>query len=320
MKTTLAAIGASLFVATTTLAQAQPGRAAGAAQRVPPPAVPVARPATAAQFPANDARYQIVDGQVLSDDDAERTREKLRTILRQYPPSLADVLRLDTTLLTNESYLAPYPELAAFLKQHPNVIHNASYFVGAYRSEWNPQPRSALGNVVRSAEQVVLYITFLTGILGFMTLIGWTLKRLIDHRRWLRMSKLQADAHAKVFDRLSSNEDLLAYIQSPAGQRYLQSAPLVTESARSLDAPVGRILFTSQVGTVVTFVGIALAYLTRTLANNSTPDVSELAPFMLTASVMAIAIGLGFLASAGVAYALSRRLGLLESPAASPHA
>lgn len=255
---------------------------------------------------------------IIGDEDAERTRERLRQILRQYPPSLADVLRLDPTLLVNDAYLAPYPELAAFLKQHPNIVHNPSYFVGASRAEWNPQP--PVGNAVRAAEQSIFYVTFLTGFLGVVALVGWTLKRLIDHRRWLRMSKLQADAHAKVFDRLSSNEDLMAYIQSPAGQKYLQSTPLVTESARSLDAPVGRILFTSQLGTVITFVGVAMGYVTRNLTSaSSSPDIAELGPFMFTASVLAIAIGIGFLASAGVAYVLSRRLGLLE-PQASSHA
>lgn len=267
-----------------------------------------------------DTSGQLTVQTVVGDEDAERTRERLRQILRQYPPSLADVLRLDPMLLTNDAYLAPYPELAAFVKQHPNVIHNVTYFVGSSRTEWNPQPQSAVGSAVRAAEQSIFYLTFMTGFLGVVTLVGWSLKRLIDHRRWLRMSKLQAEAHAKVFDRLGSNEDLLAYIQSPAGQKYLESAPLVTESARSLDAPVGRILFTAQLGTVILFVGVAMEYVTRNLANGSSSrDIAELTPFMFTASVLAIAIGIGFLASAGVAYALSRKLGLLES-ASSTHA
>ena len=39
--------------------------------------------------------------------------------------------------------------------------------------------------------------------------------------------KIQTDAHTKIVDRLASNEDLLAYMQSPAGQRFLTSSPCV---------------------------------------------------------------------------------------------
>ena len=45
-------------------------------------------------------------------------------MLGKYPPSLGRVLKLDPTLMTNQDYLAPYPELAAFLAQHPEVAHN----------------------------------------------------------------------------------------------------------------------------------------------------------------------------------------------------
>ncbi len=49
----------------------------------------------------------------------------------QYPPSLRQVLELDTTLLTNHDYLTLYPGLNDFLSQHPEVAHNPTYFVGS---------------------------------------------------------------------------------------------------------------------------------------------------------------------------------------------
>ena len=45
----------------------------------------------------------------------------------------------------------------------------------------------------------------------------WLIKTLIEHRRWSRLSKIQTDVHNKLLDRFSANEDLLAYIQTPAG-------------------------------------------------------------------------------------------------------
>jgi hypothetical protein len=289
------------------MAAQQPGRAAS--------------PALLAQTGPGQAPARVEPAadrpQVISDDDAEKTRERLRQIFRQYPPSLADVLRLDPSLLNNEAYLAPYPELLSFLRQHPNIAHNPGFFVGVTRAEWTQTPPSPGREFARALDDIMAGLFILTGLVCLMTLMGWGVRKLVDHRRWLRMSKLQAEAHAKVFDRLSSNEDLLAYIQSPAGQKYLESAPITTESLRSLDAPIGRILFTAQVGTVITFIGIALAFIHSHLTSNANPEIVEAAPFFFAASVLGIAIGVGFLASAGVAYVLSRRLGLLEQPGSS---
>ena len=59
-------------------------------------------------------------------------------------------------------------------------------------------------------------------MIGVMFGIGtfaWLVRSAIDYRRWLRAMKIQTEAHTKIVDRLASNEDLLAYMQSAAGQR-----------------------------------------------------------------------------------------------------
>jgi hypothetical protein len=56
--------------------------------------------------------------------DSEQTRRMLQGLLLPHPPSLREVLRLDHSLLTNEQFLAPYPNLVAFLGQHPEVLRN----------------------------------------------------------------------------------------------------------------------------------------------------------------------------------------------------
>src|SRR5436190_20248007 len=62
--------------------------------------------------------------------DARQVRDELNTLFEQYPPTLRRVLQSDPTLLTNTAYLAPYPALAAYVAQHPEVPHNPAYFVG----------------------------------------------------------------------------------------------------------------------------------------------------------------------------------------------
>src|SRR5262249_39859780 len=68
-----------------------------------------------------------------SDANAPETQQRLQQLLQQYPPSLARVIALDPTLLTNQSYLETYPALAQFLDQHPEVAHNPGYFLGQFR-------------------------------------------------------------------------------------------------------------------------------------------------------------------------------------------
>jgi hypothetical protein len=54
--------------------------------------------------------------------------------------------------------------------------------------------------------------------------------------------EIQTDAHNnKLLDRLTANEELITYVQSPAGQRFLESAPISMEGPRAIAAPIGRI-------------------------------------------------------------------------------
>ncbi len=59
---------------------------------------------------------------------ADDMRRQLREVMELYPPELARVLKLDPTLMTNAQYLAPYPALAEFLKEHPEIPRSPGYF------------------------------------------------------------------------------------------------------------------------------------------------------------------------------------------------
>ena len=87
--------------------------------------------AQAKPAPARQAEAAPVAAPAAPDErTARETRERLREIFEQYPPSVAQVLRLDPSLLTRPDYLALYPTLAAFLAQHPEVAHNPVFFLG----------------------------------------------------------------------------------------------------------------------------------------------------------------------------------------------
>jgi hypothetical protein len=241
---------------------------------------------------------------------AQDTKDQLERLLQQFPPSLPRVLRLDPTLLSNQDYLQPYPALSEFLQQHPEVAHNPSYFFGeenqfGYSRNRDPQERAI--DMWRSA---IEGFTIGSVILAIAGALAWMIKTLIEHRRWSRLSKIQTDVHTKLLDRFSSNEDLLAYIQTPAGRRFLESAPIPLDAPRSIGAPLGRILWSVQVGSVLGVGGLGLVI----VAQRAVEEVREpLGAF----GVVAIALGIGFLVSAVMAYLLSQRLGLFQQPTSS---
>jgi hypothetical protein len=243
--------------------------------------------------------------------DAEQTRQQLETLLRQYPPSLSDVLRNDPSLLTNEHYLATYPALAAYLAQHPEVAHNPAFFVGTEQGRsWHDDSPQILA--MRAWQDMVQGLQIIT-VIGIITAaFVWLIRTLLDYRRWLRVTRVQADVHGKLLDRFASNEDLLSYIQTPAGRKFLESAPipLDAEAARPVSAPINRILWSVQAGVIVAAGSLGLLYI-------SGREIQEIGRPLFAMGSVGLALGAGFVVSAFVSYLLSRRLGLVAERSAN---
>jgi hypothetical protein len=272
----------------------------GAAAQARPPASRPAEAAPAAQPPVDERT-------------ARDTRERLREIFEQYPPSVAQVLRLDPSLLTKPDYLAPYPTLATYLAQHPEVAHNPVFFLGGpFNGQQYQDNRSQAVNAI---QDIFIGLEVLIGIMTAILTLAWITRSAIEHRRWLRATKIQTDAHTKIVDRLSSNEDLLAYMQSTTGQRFLSASLGVPGAADAtpqiVGAPFNRILWSVQAGIVLAAGGLGLW-----IAKNGV--IEEAAQAMLVVSILAMALGLGFVVSAVASYALSRQLGLVQPHV--PHA
>jgi hypothetical protein len=246
--------------------------------------------------------------------DADETRQQLETLLRQYPPSLLQVLRSDPSLLKNEDYLATYPALSAYLAQHPEVAHNPAFFVGTEQSQsWRDESPQL---VAMRAWQDMVQGFQIIAVVGIVTgALIWIIRTLLDYRRWLRVTRVQAEVHGKLLDRFSSNEDLLSYIQTPAGRKFLESAPipLDAEASRAVSAPINRILWSVQVGVIVAAGSLGLLYI-------SGREIQEIGRPLFAMGSVGLALGVGFVVSALVSYLLSRRLGLVANQAAMPPA
>ncbi len=236
--------------------------------------------------------------------DADKTRTQLLEMLNRHPPSLASVLRLDPTLLANADYLAPYPELASFLAQHPEVAHNPAYYVGTpHESPWDRNPQAA---VLRMWENVMQGLMVMTVMLLVTGVLVWLVRTMMDYRRWVRLTRVQTETHTKLLDRLTTQDDLLAYMQTPAGRRFLESAPIALDPAsRPLGAPLNRVLWSVQAGVVLALAGVGLLF----ISSRAIPDI---APGLWAIGILALALGAGFIVSAAIAYLLSSRLGLFD--------
>lgn len=243
----------------------------------------------------------------IGDFNAERVREQFNEVLEKYPPSLGRVLKLDPSLMSNDAYLAPYPGIADFLAQHPEVGRNPSYFLErihlwegeGYRPDAAAQKRREIQGMLAAFAAFVVFLV----VVG---VVIWLIRTILETRRWNRVSKTQAEVHTKLLDRFSSNEDLLAYIQTPVGRRFLESGPApVAEDVRPVGAPFSRILLSIQAGVVLTSAALGMLFL------NSRMD-DEVSAFFLVIGVVTLAVGIGFLASSAAAYVISSRLGLMN--------
>jgi hypothetical protein len=263
--------------------------ASGALQRPQPPAAPP----------------QSSPGTFREPSDARQTRDRLREVLNQYPPSVREVLRIDPTLLYRADYLATYPVLASFLEQHPEIAHNPGFFLGEWRA---PEGTSGAGHALSEVRQMFEQLTLVLVIVTITTGIVWLLRTVIEHRRWQRAMRAQTELNTKLIDRFSSSDELIAYLQSPAGKTLTEPAALPQASPRAIpmNAPLSRIFWSLQSGIVVGALGMGLMIVSGNVAN------VEAHQSLRGFGIVLLMIGVGFAVSAAVSFVLSQRLGLVQ--------
>jgi hypothetical protein len=235
--------------------------------------------------------------------DAQRTREEFVALLQKYPPTVRATISLDNALLNNKEYLGPYPALASYLEAHPEITRDPSYYVGRVGRDFGFDSGFDRRN---SFEQLIEGLSIFAGFGMAIGLLTWLVRTLVDYRRWHRLATVQTNVHTRLLERFTANEDLLAYIKSPAGSKFLESSPITLDPGqRSMGAPLGRILWSLQAGLVLAAAGLGLQYAAGGL------DVSA-AQTLHVLGVLGLALGLGFIGSAVASYLISSRMGLLQ--------
>lgn len=235
--------------------------------------------------------------------DAAQTRAELTKLLETYPPAVRNVLRLDPSLLSNQAYLAPYPTLAAYIASHPEIARDPRYYLGGGYTYYQPDPKT---EATRMWGRMLTFVGFFLVFAVVTGAVAWIIGSFIDYRRWHQQSRMQIDLHNKLVDRFSGNEELIAYVQSPAGRRLFENASAgLNLTAGDVGLPVRRVMWAIQAGLVLVAGGAGIVFV-------SGSTIEEMQQPLYAIGAVILFLGAGFLLSAFASYVLSQRLGLLE--------
>lgn len=232
------------------------------------------------------------------EDHTHQLRNEFIELLQRHPDELIMVLIYEPTLLSNQQFLNEHPELARFIAAHPEVAANARFYLEPFGH------RSYRSSVMeKAAESVGIVSVF--AIIAFA--LSWLVRTLIEQKRWTKLSRTQSEVHNKILDRFGTSGELLEYIKSPAGAKFLESAPIPLHSEPAPHStPFTRVIWSIQIGVIVAAAALGMLLVSLRFE-------AEAGRELFAMGVIALCIGLGFVASAAVSIILTRRLGAWQS-------
>jgi hypothetical protein len=136
----------------------------------------------------------------------------------------------------------------------------------------------------------------------FVTM-AWAFKTLVNFYQQRNLTKLHYALQDKLLEKLGTSPEALEYLRSDAGERMLALA------VKERTNPYARILSALQAGAVISLLGIGFLVLRPMVPPEGAEAFSVI-------SVLALSLGLGFLASSGAAYAFSKKWGLVNGSSA----
>ena len=254
-----------------------------------------------------------------SEADVASTREQLMDLLRMSPKLMAFVAR-DPSLLGDQDYVARNnPELAKFLEKHPEVAHNTEFYLFAEvgkegnrtrfaREDWQREryEPTAMHELSNTVGPFLIFVILLGSLL-------WLLRTLLENRRWGRIFKLQTEVHNKLLDKCGSSEEMMAYMRTDAGKRFLEAAPISVSfvpGSKQLGSAVARILTPLQLGVVLVLLGAGFYSLRGQVSGGD--------EVLVVLGMLTLMLGLGFIISAGISWVLAWHLGLLPKRGTQP--
>jgi hypothetical protein len=251
----------------------------------------------------------------ISEKDVAGLQDQLLQLLR-LSPTLAEVVARDPSLLANAEYVdRNNPELGRFLQAHPEIAQNPDFYLFNNLHGEHEPPSEALERKLwpsmandRGSDASRELISDGIPFLVFVCLLGallWLTQVFLENRRWGRIFKLQTDVHGKLIERFGTSQEVLTYMSTDAGKRFLEATPIAVgfEQHQPVPSPVARVLTPLQIGVVMSLLGLGLILLRHALPEASSP--------LLLVGTVVLMPGLGFIISAGITWVLARHLGLM---------
>jgi hypothetical protein len=130
---------------------------------------------------------------------------------------------------------------------------------------------------------------------------GWIVRTVVDSNRRKERIKTFTEFYGRLLDRMSSPKDFGEFLQTPGGQRFLDT--LTVER----DHPIERVLRAVQVGLVLLMLGLGF------MAAGTQVDWSDQAPLRVI-GIICMMTGVGFLLSATASFGITKSLGMLKRP------
>jgi len=234
----------------------------------------------------------------------ESTRRTFNEVLDRYP-RLNKVISRDPSLLANQEYISTNaPGLWEFLQKHPEIATDSEFFLAgrlkrAGYNEGDDPPDPVSMRILNDIWPFLVFVVIVGSLL-------WVMRTIMENRRWSRLAKVQAEAHTKLLERFGSSQELLAYMATEPGKKFLESAPIPVdlEPQAKFGAPLSRILWSAQLGLILALGGAGLLYIRGSVVGGDEP--------LLVFGTLGLTFGIGFILSAAFSYGLSKHLGLFE--------
>jgi len=254
--------------------------------------------------------------QVPSEKDVADAQEQFLHLLR-LSPTMTAAVAADPSLLADQQYVArSNPELAQFMASHPDIARNPEFYLFSRLDPSNGRRDRALQRVIwpdltpqpqqeSAAPRMIEKMTPIVLIPAMFLAFVWIIRIFVDSRRWNRTFKQQSEIHSRLIEKLGTNQDLVAYMETEAGKRFLMTSPVAAgpEFGQRMPNTVSRVLTSLSAGIVLALLGIGFL-----LLRNAGPDTAE--PMLIVGTLLLMP-GIGFILSAGVTWFLAQRLGLM---------
>jgi hypothetical protein len=255
-------------------------------------------------------------GQVPSEKDVADVQDQMLHLLR-LSPTMTAAVAADPSLLADQQYVArSNPELAQFMTSHPDIARNPEFYLFSKLDPSEGRRDKALQRVVwpdltpvehgQSQASAVMHdmVPIILFPVFFLAIV-WVVRIFVDSRRWNRTFKQQSEIHSRLIEKLGTSQELVAYMETEAGKRFLMASPIAAgpEFGQQMPNTVSRVLTSLSTGIVLALVGVGFL-----LLRNAGPDTPE--PMLITGTLLLMP-GIGFILSAGVTWVLAKRLGLM---------